>query len=112
MVDVSLWASIPFRNPTAWLDFLGHHALWHRALAETVFRLNGATYRTYPLGDGGGIEWMHAHQQEHVGANQALSLGSPADLESYDLTDPEDFASWCFVHAQEHRVLRSEAEIL
>ena len=111
MVDVSLWASIPFRNPTAWTDFLGEHALWHRALAETVFRLNGINYRTYPLGDGGGIEWMQAHQQEHIGANHALGLGSPADMED-DLSTAEAHASWCFIHSQEHRLLRSAAGIL
>lgn len=109
MIDPSLWASVPYGNRTALLDFYGEHGLWHRALAETTFRLNGVNYRTYPLGDGGGPAWLRAHQAEHRNASEALGLAPPPDLESYDFSSRESFASWMFIHAQEHRLLRAAA---
>jgi hypothetical protein len=107
MVDPSLWGSVPFRNPTALLDFFGEHGLWHRAFSDAMFRFNGATYRTVPLGDGGTAVWLQAHQAEHQAMRTAAGLGTVPDLSSFDLGDRESFASFMFVHANEHRILRA-----
>jgi hypothetical protein len=111
MVDPSLWASTPFNNPTALMDFFGENGLWHRVFADVVFRLNGNTYRTYPLGDGGGKAWLASHQIEHNAMRRAVSLGTAPDMESYDLSDRDSYASFMFVHANEHRILRAAAGV-
>ena len=98
---------MPFGNPTALMDFYGEHGLYHHVFADATFRFNGATYRTYPLGDGGGPSWLQAHQAEHQAMRSALSLGTAPDLSSYALDDRESFASFMFLHANEHRILRA-----
>lgn len=109
MIDPALWESLPFRNRTAFLDFLGTHAIWHQNLALAIRRQTGIVYRTYPLGDGGDAPWLLAHQTEHIGAGEALHLPPPGDLASYDLTNAEAFASFCFLHGQHSRQLAQAA---
>lgn len=108
-IDPRFFANIPFRNPTAWTDFLGTFDLWHRALAQQVFLTTGNVYRVYPLGDGGGEEWLAAVQATYVGAAKALGLPPPPDLQSYDLSQPGDFASWTFIVSEASRSLRAAA---
>lgn len=105
-VDPSLWSNVPYRNPTAWRDFVGTHYLWHRSLSEHVARTLGVSYRVPPIGDGGGAVWLQAVQQTYVNASQALGLAPPADLSSYDLREPDQFASWTFLVSQSARRLR------
>lgn len=109
MVDPSLWSNVPFRNPTAWADFVGQHWLWHRALAEHVTRTTGASYRVLPIGDGGGALWLQAVQATYVNACVALGLEPPSDFTSYDLSQAEDFASWTFLVSQTASRLRETA---
>lgn len=111
MIDPSLWADVPFGNLTAWQDFLGYQSLWHRALADTVFALTGVTYRTVPLGDGGGPEWLEALSSECASAAAALGIAGPPDLASYDLADQREYESFMFVNAQVHKRLREGAGI-
>ncbi len=106
MIDPKLFASIPFNNKTAWTDFLGQFALYHHALADRVGRTLGTSYRVYPLGDGGGPEWLGAVQQTHQNAAQALALSPPPDLQDYALDDASDFASWTFAISQDLTRLR------
>ncbi len=112
MMDPKLWQSLPFRDTTAWIDFLGQHSRWHQVLAQSIFAKNGKMYRIYPLGDGGGQEWHLAHQDEHIGAANALGLAAPPDFSSYNLSDPTEFASWVWLHAEEHIRLRTPAGIV
>lgn len=112
MLDARLFSSTPFDNRTAWLDFLGTHALFHRALADKVHALTGVAYRVYPLGNGGGAEWLGAVQKTYQNAARALGIGPPPDLESYDLRQPGDFASWCFIIGQESRRLALAAGLV
>ncbi len=105
MVDPRLWGSVPFNNKNAWDDFTGTFALWHRALATQIATLTGIAYKTYPLGTGGGDEWLHAVQRQYQNASAALGIAPPVDLESYDLTQPGDFASWTFTISQASRTL-------
>lgn len=105
MEDTRLWASTPFRNPTAFVDFTGRLDLWNRALAQKVASLTGSAYKVYPLGDGGSGAWLHAVQKTYQNAASALGIPPPPDLESYDLSDPGDFASWMFIISQTSRQL-------
>lgn len=107
--DPRMFASVPFDNKTAWLDFLGTHLLWHVSLAQQVRALTGNTYPVLPIGDGGGTEWLRAVQRTYQGAALALDVPGPPDLESYDLTKPEDHASWCFLVSQTAASLRLSA---
>lgn len=108
-VDPTLWASVPFRNPTAFRDFAGTLELWTRALAQRIHQLTGASIVVLPLGDGGGAEWLSGVQTQFEEAATALGIAGPGDLESYDLSRAEDFASWTWVLSNEARRLRSAA---
>jgi hypothetical protein len=104
------WSVLGFGDETAWIDFLGHHALWGRAFDQHVrLRLAAGPYPTPPLGDGGGAEWDEAHQLWHVGARGAVLLPPPPDFRSYDRRQREQFATWCFLHAQEHHLIQVAA---
>lgn len=110
IADPLSWSVMGFGDKTAWLDFLGAHALWHRSV-DTYLRqhLGADPYPTLPLGDGGGAEWHEAHQLTHVGEANALLIPAPPDFRSYDLEDREQFATWTFIHAQECVRLRLAA---
>lgn len=109
MIDPSVFSNVPFKNPTAWSDFVGTHWLYHRALAEHVTRTTGAAYRVYPIGDGGSDVWQHAVEQTYVNACNALGVSGPGELAGFDLTDENDFASFTFLISQTLRRLREAA---
>jgi hypothetical protein len=109
MIDPSLWASVPFNNPTAWEDFTGTLELWHRALSQAIFAKTGKTIGVRPIGNGGGGEWLSAVQAQYRDAAAALGLPAPPDLQSYDLKQATDFASWTWVVSQQSRTLRVQA---
>lgn len=112
MIDTRLWGSTPFQNQNAWLDLIGMLDLWHRALAQHITKTTGKSYRTFPLGNGGGTEWLHAVQTTYQNAAQALGVAPPPDLESYDLNSPGDFASWTFIVSSYSRTLALSAGLL
>jgi hypothetical protein len=112
MLDPALWASTPFRNPTAYLDLVGSVELWHRALAQQIFRTTGETVRVYPLGNGGGPEFLQAVQSQYVEMARALGVAPPGDLASYDLSRPDDWASWTWQLSQNTRVLQNAAGLV
>lgn len=110
LFDPLLWSVLPFGDQTAWIDFLGAHALFHRQLDDVIRRQFLADpWPQLPLGDGGGDEWAEAHQLTHDGEAKGLSIALGPDLRSYDLTRADQFASWCFVHANDCQRLRQAA---
>jgi hypothetical protein len=109
VVDPHSWEVLAFGDASAFTDFLGAHALWHRALDVVLRAAGGAPYPTLPLGDGGADEWHTAHQNTHVGEAAALTIAAPPDFQSYDLKRPDDFQTWTYLHAQEHVRLRQAA---
>lgn len=109
MIDPSLWSSIPPRNPSAWADFLGQFEIWHRALAQTIARTTGRSIYTFPMGDGGSSEWLSAVQRVYAEATAALGIAGPTDLQSYDLNNPTEFASWAWLVSLESRRVRLAA---
>lgn len=112
MIDPSLWNNVPFKNRTAWKDFVGTHWLyWQQGLAPAIFDLTGITIRLYPIGDGGGSDWLQAVQQQYLAGSDALGLNPPPDLSSYDLSKEEEYASWTFLLAQTAQSLRIAAGV-
>ena len=111
-----LWKSLPFGDKDAFVDFLGQHALWHTALDKVVRAAGGAAYPSLPLGDGPsptdeGGDWHLAHQAVHDGAAVGLGLSAAPDFTAYDLDHRDEFATWTWLHAQEHQRLRVAAGV-
>lgn len=103
VVDPQSWKVLPFGDRDAWLDFLGQLELWHRDIAGTIrAAFPSKPYAIPPLGDGGGPEWLAALQTVLLGETTALGIAAPADLRGYDLADPDQFASWCWLMGNEH----------
>lgn len=112
MLDPSLFASTPYNDRTALLDYFGLESRFHRELVRRTHELRGAVYPTYALGDGGGRAWMEAHQKEMEWAARLFEIPPPVDLSSYDLSDPVDHATFFFLSAQEHLRLMRAAQLL
>lgn len=112
LVDPLQWALLPFGDQTAWVDFLGAHALWHLELDQQIREnLGGDTFPQPNLGDGGGPEWDSAHQLVHDSESEALGIERGPDFQSYDRNQPEQFASWAFLHASDCVRLRRAAGV-
>lgn len=109
MLDPTLFASVPFRNLTAVLDFAGTFELYHRGMANHLFATQGLQYTLYPTGSPGGPEWLKAIQDQCAAVASALGLGPPPDLADYDLDKAEDHVSFFFVISQEMLRLRDAA---
>jgi hypothetical protein len=60
MLDPTMYASTPFRNPTALLDLGGSLFLYHAVLAETISRTTGVSVKLLPIGapNGGNKDWL------------------------------------------------------
>ena len=110
-IDPSVFASVPFRNPTAWKDLTGTLELWFRALGQRIHQSTGQSIRVLPLGEGGGTEWLSGVQTQFESAATALGIAAPGDLESYDLSRAEQFASWTWTLSQEARRLGTAAAL-
>ncbi len=109
------WQSLPFGDKSAFIDWLGQHDLWHRALDHQLAAQGVKPYPSLSLGDGPGDEnsddWHATHQTMHDGEAGGLGLSGSADFSSYNLNDRDEFATWTFLHAQEHERLASAAGI-
>jgi hypothetical protein len=111
VADPHSWSHLAFGDQTSFIDFLGTHALFHRALDVKVRSLGGAAYNYLPIGDGGGESWLLAVQQAHQGPSTALGIAAPPDLTAYDLKDPDEFATFCYLLALDDIRLRQAAGI-
>lgn len=129
--DPESWKRLLHGDQSTWEDFGGHHALQHIQFDKALRALGGPAYPVLPLGSptrttflGDPLEdeddpeqarlvrlypdaaWHDAHQMSHDGAYGSLLLGVAPDFRSYDLVDPDQFASWSFLHAADHVLLR------
>lgn len=109
--------SVPHGDQDAWLDLAGTLALMLNTFDIAIRALGGAPYPILPLGTFsrgttlGAVEepdpdkrrlmeiypdddWLGALQARLDGQATALLIAAPSDLRSYDLTDPDQFASW------------------
>lgn len=90
---------------------MGTLDLMWKGLAPAITRQTGNVFRTYPLGNGGGPEWLDAVQKQYAAASTALGLPPPPDLQSYDLKQPADWASWTFILGQTTRSIQIAAGV-
>jgi hypothetical protein len=111
MISPQLWEEIPFGDVHAWQAFLGDHARMHSLTYYQAVQQGKPKWNTYPLGDGGGVEWLCAHYQEHLAINSSYGLTPPPDLASYNLKDPEQFLDWMEAHGEEHVRINQAANI-
>ena len=95
----ALFASVPFGDRTAFSDFGGQIEFYFIALSQATKALNLTPFRLLPLGTPGSKEWLSGMQQQVDAASQVLGVGS-VDVGEYDLRDPNDHASFCFVLSQ------------
>ena len=110
IADPRSWETLSHGDETSFLDFLGAHALQHRAFEHTIRDvLLLPTYPVLPLGDYTGPEWHDAHQLVHNGEALALGIAAPPDFRSYDFEDKDQWASFHWLHAQEHVRIRRAA---
>ena len=106
IIQPQLWQSLPFGDKDAFVDFLGTHALWHAALDHRIRSQGAPPFPTLPLGDGpvagSEADWHLAHQAVHDGEASGLGLSGSPEFTAYDLDKRDEFASWTWLHAQEH----------
>jgi len=104
-LDPRLFGSTPYGNPTAFLDLQGQLYFFHVALARKLGE-TGESYGVLPIGSGpGGPTWLRAVQQTYANAARAVGIAAPPDLQTYDLSDAEQFASWTFEVGQFSKTL-------
>lgn len=98
MIDSALISGTPFNNPTAYRDLSGTLLLTHRAIAEKISRDFSVAVRLMPLGQPNIADpsFLQALQQQHADECKGLAIAPPPDLQSYDLRDESQFASWTF----------------
>lgn len=110
IVDPRGWQMLPFKDETAFIDFIGSHELQHRAFNDYIRQvLAGPTYPVLPLGDFSGDDWHQAHQLVHDGTAFSLGIDASPDFRSYDFSDADQWASYHWLHALEHVRIREAA---
>ena len=113
MLDPSLLASTPHKSGTAFLDLVGTVSLMHSTLIEATIRTTGNVPRRVTIDAAEPQEdLLQAIHDQQASLAQALGLGPPTDLRSFDLTDPNDFASWTFLLAADLTRLRNAAGVV
>lgn len=109
----SLISGVPFRNRTAYSDLSGILFFQHQAIAETISRTLGVAVRLMPLGgaDITSESFLFALQAQFADECRALFITPPADMQSFDLDDEAEFASWTFLVAEELSRVKSAAGV-
>lgn len=98
LISPLLWQSVPFRDPDAWLDFLGAHQTWHQVLAEQT------QTAWQPMDDL--RAQLEPHQQMHDALADAIGIPRAGDLQSFDLDDRDAYVGWQWIHALDHQRFR------
>ena len=70
----------------------------YSGLTPAVIGLTGLAPKRYPVDAGAKLpDLLQSIQAQHTSFAQTLSIAAPPDLQSFDLRDPTDFASWTFL---------------
>jgi hypothetical protein len=78
------------------------HFRQNQAVAQQ-FNVQLPYYTLDPIPSGAGlVNWLQLHQNIHSLTNDVLSVVGN-DLSDVDFRDPDQVASWVWLHAQEHR---------
>lgn len=113
MLSPDLLAGTPHKSGTAFLDLIGQVSLMHATLIEATIRTTGVVPRRVPFDAGEPQEHLlNAIQEQHVSLARALGLPPPGDLQSFDLTQAGDWASWTFLLAADLTRLRDAAGVV
>lgn len=101
LLPPTLWQSVPFGDKDAFLDWNGHHMLWHQALAVV-------TGTEFLILDDLRSETLR-HAEMHNRVDKALGIPISFDLVSFDLQDRASFESFMQSHGAEHQRQRLAA---
>ncbi len=113
MMDPTLLAGTPFRNRSAFEDLVGTVSFMHNALIQSTVTLTGIPPTRYALDPAAPqADLLQAIQAQHASLAESLGIAQPSDLQSFDLTDATDFASWTFLLADDLTRLRDAAGIV
>lgn len=112
-LDPRLISGTPWKNRTAYADLSGILALTHRAIAQQISLDLQVAVRYMPLGsaDITSDSFLFALQSQMADECRALAITPPADIQSFDLTDESEFASWSFLVASETSRIKSSAGV-
>ena len=95
MLDPRILAGTPHRSKSSFEDLLGQVVLMHSAFITQIIAATGNTPARYPMDAGQKTEdLLQAIQAQHVSEARALGISAPPDLQSFDLKDATQFASW------------------
>jgi hypothetical protein len=101
LLPLTLWESVPFGDPDAFLDWNLPHWLTHVALAAKTKTL------IVPLDELQRDPFPHA--QLHQALEAVLGLPAPWDFAGYDLRNKESYNSFMLDHAAAHAQLQQAA---
>lgn len=76
----------------------------HTQIIEAIARRFNVALPTYildPIPANAPSNWLYTHQAVHNDMNGVLGIAGN-DLSDVDFTDPQQVASWVWLHAQEH----------
>lgn len=98
MLNPTLLASTPFKSRTAYEDFIGQCILLYNAIIPATILKTGKVPKRIPI-DASQPPWdlLQGIQSQHTSLALALGLAAPPDLQSFDLKDASQFASWTFL---------------
>lgn len=97
------WATVPFKDPDAFTDFLHVHEQWQRVLC-------GITNVSFRLMDDLRTS-LSPHGHFHDQVADALGLPRVGDWVSYDLTDEQSYVTFMQLCSQDMQRLRLAAGV-
>lgn len=113
MISPGLLASTPFKSKTAFEDLVGTCVLIYGPMIDAAFRLTGRTAKRVPIdAHAASTDLLQAIQSQHNSISAALGIPLSPDLQSYDLSKADDFASWTFLLSGDLSRLKSAAGIV
>jgi hypothetical protein len=89
------------------------HAAHHADINRLIFQLYGTTLASYvldPLDINNTGPWLYQHQLMHQAQDEILGIDG-FDLLDADFKDPNEFAGWIFINADEHKQAADILEI-
>lgn len=101
-MDLTGFVDVDPDDEQAFVEFLDLNAFAHQT-THNAFLSSGVTLEQYPMfTEDAGENWKEIHYAEHLAWSNELTLGTPPDLVTVDLTDPTQSADWLTLHAEHH----------
>ena len=113
MIDPRVFSSTPHKSLTAFQDLVGQVVLMHAALIPAIIAQTGVMVRRYPIDAGAQqADLLQTIQQQHNSECLALGIEPPPDIQSFDLKDPTEWASFTFILANDLARIKASAGIV